>query len=79
MVIGSRSFLYSGLIEIPTKKQKNRLSDNDSDNNRWLQGITLGLIISALYMEHLVKERTHAFGDAITHGDVMALAPGQAY
>ena len=34
-------------------EQINRLSDNDSDNNRWLQGIIPDLIINTLYLEHL--------------------------
>ena len=34
-------------------EQANRLSDNDSDNDRWLQGTSPHLIINALYLEHL--------------------------
>ena len=32
-------------------EQANRLSDNDSDNNLWLQGITPDLSINAFYLE----------------------------
>ena len=34
-------------------EQINRLSENDSDNNRWLQEVIPDLIISALHLEHL--------------------------
>ena len=62
-----------------SSEQINRLSDNDSDNYRLLQGIIPDLITSALYLEHL-EEGTYArFGDATTLGDVKALASGQAY
>eukprot|EP00614_Pseudopedinella_elastica_P014027 CAMPEP_0172585984 /NCGR_PEP_ID=MMETSP1068-20121228/5381_1 /TAXON_ID=35684 /ORGANISM="Pseudopedinella elastica, Strain CCMP716" /LENGTH=56 /DNA_ID=CAMNT_0013380643 /DNA_START=62 /DNA_END=229 /DNA_ORIENTATION=+ len=36
-------------------EQTNRLSDNDSDNNRWLKVIIPDLILSALHLEHLEK------------------------
>ena len=54
-------------------------SDNDSDNNRWLQVIIPDLITGALYLEHLKEEAHECFGDATTLGDVMTLAPGQDY
>ena len=60
-------------------EQINRLSDNDSDNNRWLQGIIPDLIITALYLEHFEEGAYARFGDATTPGDVRALAPGKAY
>ena len=60
-------------------EQINRLSDNDSDNNRWLQGFIPDLIIYALYLEHLEEGAYARFGDATTLGDVRTLAPGQAY
>ena len=60
-------------------EQINRLSENDSDNNRWLQGIIPDLIINALHLEHLEKGAYARFGDATTLGDVKTLAPGQAY
>ena len=51
-------------------EQINRLSDYDSDNNPSLQGAIPGLIINALYLEHL-KEGAHTrFGYATTLGDV---------
>ena len=34
-------------------EQTNRQSDNNSDNDRWLQGIIPDLIISALCLGHL--------------------------
>ena len=60
-------------------EQINRLSENDSDNNRWLQGIIPDLIVSALQLEHLEKGAYARFGDATTLGDVRTLAPGQVY
>ena len=39
-------------------EQINRLSENDSDNNRWLQGIIPDLIINTLHLEHLEKLST---------------------
>ena len=60
-------------------EQINRLSDNDSDNNRWLQGIIPDLKINALYLDHLEEGAYSRFGDATTPGDFKALAPGQAY
>ena len=57
----------------------NRLSDNNSDNTRWLQGIVPDLIIGALYLEHLEEEAHASFCDTTALGDVKALAPGQAY
>ena len=59
-------------------EQINRLSDNDSDNNRWLQGIIPDLVINDLYLEHLEEEAYARFRDATTPGDVKTLAPGQA-
>ena len=38
-----------------------------------------GLIIYALYLEHLEEGAYARFGDATTLGDVKTLAPGQAY
>ena len=64
----------------PTKTaQINRLSDNDSDNSRWLQGITTDLFIGAYYLEHLEEGACVRIGDATALGDVKKLAPGQAY
>ena len=60
-------------------EQMNRLSDNVSDNNRWLQGIIPDLIIDPLYLEHHKEGAYARFSDATTLGDVKALAPGQAY
>ena len=60
-------------------EQVNRLSDNDSDNNRWLQGVIPDMIISALHLEHLENKAYGRFGDATTLGDIRALAPGQVY
>ena len=60
-------------------EQINRLSENDGDNNWWLQGIIPNLIINALHLEHLEKGAYARFGDATTLGDVRTLAPGQAY
>ena len=61
------------------QEQANRLSDNDSDNNRWLQGIIPDLIINAFYLEQLEEGAYVRFGDATTLGDVRTMAPGQAY
>ena len=57
----------------------NRLSGNDSDNDRWLQGITPDLIVSALYLEHLEEAPYPRFRDATTLGDLKTLTPGQAH
>ena len=62
-----------------SSEQINRLSDNGSGNNRWLQGITPDLIISALYLENLEEGAYARSWDATTPGDIRALAPGQAY
>ena len=60
-------------------EQINRLSQKDSDSNRWLQRIIPDLIINALHLEHFKKGAHARFGDATTHGDLKALAPWQAY
>ena len=52
----------------------NRLSDNDSDTYRWLQGAILGLIINALYLEHLEEGAYAHLGDATTPRDVKIYA-----
>ena len=57
-------------------EQINRLSENGSDNNRWLQVIIPDLIISALHLEHLVKGAHERFRDATTLGILKTLAPG---
>ena len=59
-------------------EQINRLRENASDKNRWLQGITPHLIINAPHLEHLEKGAYARLGGAST-GDVKTLAPGQAY
>ena len=60
-------------------KQINRLSNNNSDNDRWLQRVIPGLIINDLYLEHLEEGAHASFWDATTLGDVKTVAPGQAY
>ena len=60
-------------------EQINRLSDNDSDDDRWRQGIIPDLIIDAHSLEHVEDRARARFGDATTLGDVKTLAPGQAY
>jgi hypothetical protein len=60
-------------------EQINRLSDNDSDDDRWRQGIIPDLIVDAHSLEHVEDGARARFGDATTLGDVKTLAPGQAY
>ena len=60
-------------------EEVNRLSDNDSDSDLWLQGIIPDLIINDLYLKHLEGGAYTRFEDATDLGDVKTLAPGQAY
>ena len=57
--------------------QVNRLSENDSKNDRWLQRIIPDLILSALHLEHLENRAYGRFGDATNLGDVRTVALGQ--
>ena len=54
-------------------EQINRLSENDSDNNRWLQGTIPDLIINAFYLKHLEEGAYARFGDSTTLGDAKTL------
>ena len=64
--------------DTPTE-QINRLSDNGSDNDRWLQGIIPGLVTFAPYLEQLKEGAYARFGGGIALGDVKMMALGQAY
>ena len=57
-------------------EQINRLSDNDSDDDRWRQGIIPDLVVDANPLEHVEDGARARFGDATTLGGVETLAPG---
>ena len=54
-----------------------RLSDNDSDDERWRQGIIPDLIVDAHSLGHVEDGARARLGEATTLGDVKTLAPGR--
>ena len=57
-------------------EQITRLSDSDSDNNRWRQGRISSTIINALFLEHLEVGLHVRVGNATALGDVKTAAMG---